>query len=50
MFKVQIVENDTEKVVKEINAKTERDANKIAGGINANLNRNEFTTRIINNG
>ena len=46
-MKVQIVEYKTDKVIKDIEVPTERQAEKVESGININLNHDEYFTRII---
>ena len=45
-MKVQIVEYKTDKVIKNIEVPTERQAEKVESGININLNHDEYFTRI----
>ena len=46
-MKVQIVEYKTDKVIKDIEVPTERQAEKVECGININLNHDEYFTRIV---
>ena len=46
-WKVQVIEAETNEVVKEIAAPTERQAGMIDDGLNINLNHNKFFTVVV---
>lgn len=46
MWKVKIVEHGTNKVVKEMECKSERKAEKVDGDVNINLNHEQYYTII----
>jgi len=47
-FKVQVIEHSTQKVVHEVVATSLNNAQKIDGGLNINLNHEQYFTSIIN--
>lgn len=48
MYVVQIVEHETEKVVKEFPPKaSERDADRLERGVNINLDERHYYTRVV---
>ncbi len=47
---VEIVEFKTEQVVKRIECASERQADRVDGGANINLNHEEYFTRIVSEG
>lgn len=46
-FYVEIVDDETEEVVKRMGPHTERTADRIEDGVNINLNHERFFTRIV---
>lgn len=46
MYKIKIIEHDTDKVINVLTASTEHKAEKIDRGININLNHERFYTLI----